>query len=248
MRSSINISIPEPCGESWQKMTPVPGGRHCSVCKKCIADFTQSTDREIWKAYKKHGHLCGKFRPDQLDRTINPPQQKRMSLGVATAVALGISVPLSAQETQQNTSVCVPQEVRTVEPLQIGPVDSTKQHFKGQVFDEQTKEPLPFVNVLLFSEGELVFASMTDFDGHYFIPHSILDSCAIDQLRISFLGYSDVIKHFDPPLTSASSFGTHFGLEFMEVNLEVGALVGVVVVQRSPWYKRLWWRIIRPFR
>jgi hypothetical protein len=97
MRSPINISIPEPCGESWQNMTPVQGGRHCDVCEKCIVDFTQSSDKEIWKAYQKEDKICGQFRPDQLNRLISQPKEKRVPMGIAAAAVLSMSTPAMAQ-------------------------------------------------------------------------------------------------------------------------------------------------------
>jgi hypothetical protein len=208
MRSPINISIPEPCGESWQKMTPVQGGRHCDVCEKCIVDFTQSSDKEIWKAYQKEGKICGQFRADQLNRLISTPKEKRVPMGIAAAFALSISTPLTAQESNSQTTVCTPREATTVEPISIASVDTTKPHFKGYVYSLETNEPIPFTTVLLYSKGEMIHSVFTDFDGHYAIPHS------------------------------------------MNISREVGlveATLGIVVVKKAPWYKRLWWRIKRPF-
>lgn len=247
MRSPINISIPEPCSESWQKMTPVPGGRHCDVCKKCIVDFTDKSDREIYKAYQKEGKICGQFRADQLNRLISTPKEKRVPMGIAVALALTTSTPSAAQESNSQTTVCSPKENKTETPIGISSVDTTKPHFKGYVYSLETNEPIPFTTVLLYSKGDIVYSTLVDFDGHYAIPHSLFDSTSVDQLCITMIGYEDQIWHFDSPLHSLTEFEN---VVSMKTSMEVGlveATLGIVVVRKAPWYKRLWWRIIRPF-
>lgn len=247
MRSPINISIPEPCSESWQKMTPVPGGRHCDVCKKCIVDFTDKSDREIYKAYQKEGKICGQFRADQLNRLISTPKEKRVPMGIAVALALTTSTPSAAQESNSQTTVCTPKENKTEAPVSISSVDTTKPHFKGYVYSLETNEPIPFTTVLLYSKGDIVYSTLVDFDGHYAIPHSLFDSTSVDQLCITMIGYEDQIWHFDSPLHSLTEFEN---VVSMKTSMEVGlveATLGIVVVRKAPWYKRLWWRIIRPF-
>lgn len=40
------IQIQQPCSASWEKMTPVNGGRFCALCSKKVHDFaTMSTDQ-----------------------------------------------------------------------------------------------------------------------------------------------------------------------------------------------------------
>ena len=247
MRSPINISIPEPCGESWQNMTPVQGGRHCDVCDKCIVDFTEKSDREIYKAYQKEGKICGQFRADQLNRLISTPKEKRVPMGIAVALALTTSTPSAAQESNSQTTVCTPKENKTEAPISISSVDTTKPHFKGYVYSLETNEPIPFTTVLLYSKGDIVYSTLVDFDGHYTIPYSLFDSTSVDQLRITMIGYEDQVWYFDSPLHSLTEFEN---VVSMKTSMEVGlveATLGIVVVRKAPWYKRLWWRIKRPF-
>jgi len=228
-------------------MTPVPGGRHCDVCKKCIVDFTDKSDREIYKAYQKEGKICGQFRADQLNRLISTPKEKRVPMGIAVALALTTSTPSAAQESNSQTTVCSPKENKTETPISISSVDTTKPHFKGYVYSLETNEPIPFTTVLLYSKGDIVYSTLVDFDGHYAIPHSLFDSTSVDQLCITMIGYEDQIWHFDSPLHSLTEFEN---VVSMKTSMEVGlveATLGIVVVRKAPWYKRLWWRIIRPF-
>lgn len=64
----FRLSIPKPCHESWNSMTPVDDGRHCTSCCKTVVDFSGMTDDEI-KAYflnTMNRSVCGRFRIDQL--------------------------------------------------------------------------------------------------------------------------------------------------------------------------------------
>jgi hypothetical protein len=238
MRSPINISIPEPCGESWHQMTPVPGGRHCDVCEKCIVDFTQSSDKEIWKAYQKEDKICGQFRPDQLNRLISQPKEKRVPMGVAAAAVLSMSTPAMAQtsapamveipSTYESQANAYPQEVI----------------LKGRVYENETGEPIPFANVQLWSKGEMVYGGATDFDGYFGVRESIIAQHPVDAITVSYIGYTDIRKSFDPPLTPQTFEQLTDDLGFDEENM---MLLGDVVIVTAPWYKRLWWRIKRPF-
>ena len=47
MESKFKITIPKPCHEDWNAMTPEETGRFCSVCTKGVVDFTNKTTEEI---------------------------------------------------------------------------------------------------------------------------------------------------------------------------------------------------------
>jgi hypothetical protein len=76
MSKAISISIPQPCHENWNAMTPNEQGRFCGVCSKTVMDFTDMTDNAIYDIFNKHkeGTICGRFRNSQLDRNMLPLQ------------------------------------------------------------------------------------------------------------------------------------------------------------------------------
>ena len=41
------ITIPEPCHEDWNKMTPTEKGAYCSKCNLEVIDFTKKSSEEI---------------------------------------------------------------------------------------------------------------------------------------------------------------------------------------------------------
>jgi len=74
----FKISIPRPCHENWDKMTPNEQGRHCNVCVKTVVDFTNMEAREIKSFFeeKKGEKVCGHFNTTQVDKTIPTFYQK----------------------------------------------------------------------------------------------------------------------------------------------------------------------------
>ncbi len=66
------ISIPKPCHEDWNKMTPDAKGAFCGSCQKTVYDFSDKTDEEIISVFEKEekGKVCGRFAPAQLSRPV----------------------------------------------------------------------------------------------------------------------------------------------------------------------------------
>ncbi len=78
MKSNFKITIPEPCNEDWDKMTPDETGRFCLVCNKSVIDFTNKLPEEIQQFFlKNQGQtICGRFKNSQLDSVrIQIPSQ-----------------------------------------------------------------------------------------------------------------------------------------------------------------------------
>ena len=69
---TIQFSIPQPCHEDWDKMSPREKGRFCGNCSKTVIDFSSKTPFEIRDYFLEHQDekLCGRFRNDQLKRPI----------------------------------------------------------------------------------------------------------------------------------------------------------------------------------
>lgn len=64
-----NIYIPNPCSENWNEMNPEEKGRFCSVCSKCVIDFTEKNSLEIQQIIeeKSDKSVCGRFYNHQLN-------------------------------------------------------------------------------------------------------------------------------------------------------------------------------------
>jgi hypothetical protein len=102
MKRPIQISIPAPCHENWDAMTPADKGRFCASCQKNVIDFTNSSDREIAESFRQNNNLCGRFREDQLERNLIIPKKKSTIWAAASAAVISLitagNTKLYAQE------------------------------------------------------------------------------------------------------------------------------------------------------
>lgn len=91
----IAISIPKPCHEGWNAMTPHPGSeagrasRFCDNCQHSVADLTTATDAELVALFTSDAKpKCARFDPRQLERVLGDPQPSRHSLPIAAFSSL----------------------------------------------------------------------------------------------------------------------------------------------------------------
>src|SRR6478752_2299174 len=78
MKKSIQIQIPEPCHENWDKMNASAQGRFCNACSKVVVDFSMMSDKEILNYISKaSSSICGRVNNDQLNRPIQVPKERR---------------------------------------------------------------------------------------------------------------------------------------------------------------------------
>jgi hypothetical protein len=77
LMKKINLSIPKPCHENWNAMTPSEKGKFCGSCQKTVIDFTEMSDRQIAEFFKKPpSSVCGRVYNDQLHRDIVIPRKR----------------------------------------------------------------------------------------------------------------------------------------------------------------------------
>ncbi|MCE3279741.1 MAG: hypothetical protein K0S44_1932 [Bacteroidetes bacterium] len=67
-QTNLKISIPKPCHENWNKMTPNEKGAFCGKCAKTVIDFTKKSTEEIKNYFLSSTgtKTCGRFLNDQL--------------------------------------------------------------------------------------------------------------------------------------------------------------------------------------
>ena len=102
----IQLSIPKPCSEKWNEMTPTEKGRFCSVCERNLIDFTHFSDDELLRFVKNNDDkLCGRFTKNQVDRKLESTVVSENKIIQYSKIAGFVLPSLIANEafTQNNT-------------------------------------------------------------------------------------------------------------------------------------------------
>jgi len=183
MRKVINIDIPKPCHEDWNKMTPDEKGRHCAVCEKTVFDFTSKTDEQIVSIFEKNKNLCGRFKSTQLKRELVFSRKEKNNYVTFLASGLFAFIGLSSQDIHSQRETNVVQIDSSNQSDIIGKVQSQtleKDSINGLVLDN-AKLPLIGVNVLIKGTN---IGTVTDFDGNFSI-----EAKQGETLVFSYIGY-----------------------------------------------------------
>lgn len=128
----VLLSIPEPCRENWNEMSPCEQGAHCKTCSETVVDFTKLSDEEIETYFLRHHEqkICGRFRNHQLSASENLlPQLLKSSIplwkkflaavfilfsGFLTGCMGKVQVTVPAKEIQkQKSHIATPQKGNT---------------------------------------------------------------------------------------------------------------------------------------
>ncbi|MEM7572321.1 MAG: carboxypeptidase-like regulatory domain-containing protein [Bacteroidota bacterium] len=215
----LQVSIPEPCHEKWEEMTPQPDGRrHCASCSRNLVDFSYMTDREIHQFLRTNqGSICGRWRKDQLQRPILAEVPKRKGLRAAATVGgLLIASGLGAQVMEAPTSRG---QVAVEEVLvgEVGPVEEITPSsqslndpikIKGSVRDTAGE---PLIAVVILIEGTTI-GTVTDFEGQF-----ELEMKPGQEVLFSYVGY-------DPQKFSFSELKEVEGGHRLDVVLQEGSM------------------------
>jgi len=153
--TSIQISIPKPCHEDWQKMETSERGAFCRSCRKEVVDFTRMTDEQVISYLSTATGVCGRLREDQVSRRLRlyrPAEGflrwRMFALGLLPLLAMSCNMPKG--EVQASQTENTRQENRTlgavvsVETKPVQPADTL--YLTGRVLDADHK-PIAYATV-----------------------------------------------------------------------------------------------------
>ncbi len=148
-------TIPLPCNENWQQMSPAEQGRHCHACSKTVIDCTGMNDQSLatFIAAKGNG-LCGRFRNDQLGRDIpynsKVPSSKQWRKLLACVAMIFLLNTSSAQRRVFVDTVfyrwTLSESSKALVKQQEAMASQTEYTVRGKLRDEQGK-PMTGVQV-----------------------------------------------------------------------------------------------------
>ncbi|MFP3599207.1 hypothetical protein [Chryseobacterium sp. SIMBA_029] len=104
----MKITIPKPCHENWETMTPEEKGRFCSVCSKTVRDFTLASDQEIIEVLSHSSEdICGNFYESQLNRNLHYSYINSvfMKFAVGFILTAGGLVSVNAQQKKPHDTL-----------------------------------------------------------------------------------------------------------------------------------------------
>lgn len=182
MRKVVNISIPKPCHEDWNKMTPDEKGRHCKVCQKSVFDFTSKTDEYIAKTFTENTNICGRFKSTQLKRDLVFSRKDKNSYMSFLASGLFAFLGLSSQLGFSQGEPRIVKVDSSLNHTKIEKINSqeSKNGINGIVMDAYNT-PLPGANVIIKNTTK---GAVTNFDGEFSI-----EAKTGNILQISYVGF-----------------------------------------------------------
>lgn len=226
---AIKISIPEPCHENWQQMTPTDKGRFCKACAKEVVDFSKMTDEEMLEFFTKKAEasVCGRVMPQQLNRNIAKPVTIGQKVTwywkylVATFL-LFAKTPAKAQPSEIGKMVAKPpveQNCNTVRgEIAVKPIAKdtpVNEIFKGKIVDANGNV-LPGASVQLKGTSRVV---ATDTAGIFTI---LINKNHAQIIEIKHEGY------FTKTVT-VSSKDKNIIIQLKEITYLKGRVAGVTI-------------------
>lgn len=144
-KTAFRVSIPEPCHENWNAMSPQEKGRFCGVCTKTVVDFSVMSDAEMFDTLKNGaGKMCGHFHRDQLDRTVTAPVKPKWFFQPFWKYFVGLFLFLKPPAAKaQGKPVCTP--VVPDKPyvkmgiVAVNPHIKKEKEISGKIVDAENK-------------------------------------------------------------------------------------------------------------
>ncbi len=201
MKQQIQLAIPEPCHENWDKMTATQQGRFCLSCQKEVIDFSVMTDAEILDYISTaSSSTCGRAGSDQLNRNLSSPQSRshlwKYGVGVAASFILITTKSTAQGKIVKHSNVSKhPIPKKRLSPGILGGAISVvvinKSVINGIVTDDKNN-PVPFASVRINRSAQGVAA---DSAGNFRIQTN--EHLSEVELQISSVGFNSSVVRVD---------------------------------------------------
>jgi hypothetical protein len=229
------LSIPKPCSQNWEDMSPDTDGRYCGHCAKTVIDFTGMPTDEILKVIAGKSHSCGRFNQFQIDdlNSILDRSEKTVSFwrkGLAAA-SLASLLSLVSGEAKSQPYRIEQAPVRPNDTLggMVGKMAfnlAPQVIVKGTVIATDDNLPLPGVSIRIKGTN---FGVVTDANGCF----TLKVPGAGQSFTVGYKGYAT--QEFSATNTDES-----------DLCIRLRPLImGEIVVVRRPFFKRVYNRFNR---
>lgn len=173
----MKISIPQPCHENWQEMTPNDQGRFCASCQKTVIDFTNWTDKELSQFLAKESkNVCGRFKNLQLSNDLLSASRRRkpwLHSVITLSIAYFVSKPTQVIAQVNNKDTACSNVAKTINTASICANDTAlnmKSRIDGIILDQESHEPIiGSIVQLIDKHNNIIGGALSDIDGHFVI-------------------------------------------------------------------------------
>jgi hypothetical protein len=91
IKQPLKIAIPNACNQNYMAMDHKADGKFCSNCSNIIIDFSEMTDVELIRYFKKYPAThCGRFHVSQLSRKIETISIRNNLFSYFSKIAAGL--------------------------------------------------------------------------------------------------------------------------------------------------------------
>jgi len=217
----MKISIPTPCHEKWEEMTPNERGRFCASCQKTVVDFTGWTDNQLVEFFlNNQNNICGRFTAFQLNHNLITANQRKSQFYKLAALLGFSSFFIFDQKTRAQTENVFVENI------------SNKNGIKGCITNKKN-EPLQWACVHLVSEDNKFDTTiLSDSDGAYNFSNLQPGKYSLSAHEV---GYT--------PLTVSPVYVCNNGFteqDFIVDEAYTGLTVVTVYYPRHFWLKHPW--------
>lgn len=190
-QTQLVISIPNPCKENWDEMTPVDGGKHCNHCSKKVYDLTGYSDKQLYQFFEQNkGAICGLYLNEQVNRPIIIPLQPKSQLyrlSIAMGLTLLFSQPLI---TTAQSRPPLKQDILVTKSYKlIGPENLVD--LIGRVTNEN-KHPVAYAKIKLLKDGIEIGEYHSDGDGNYQINDLFTGNYGVNITKPGYTTYNTI--------------------------------------------------------
>jgi hypothetical protein len=169
-----SVHLHTPCNEDWNQMTSKEQGRHCNHCNKTVVDFSAMSDAEMINYLLNHQNVCGRVKPQQINRTIQLGKSLNKTHWPAIAAML-IAGLVNVVPTNLQAASYQPPMVQTDTTNHSVDPEKSKAIFYIYLFDENTRKKVYNGSVMIKSQNSF-FAQSTG--------EIIIENIATDQAYI----------------------------------------------------------------
>jgi len=190
----LQLSIPEPCHENWDNMTPEGQGRFCGSCAKQVIDFSAMTDNQLMQYFAnlKNENVCGRVHPDQLNHAFVMPDPARKKIWMYWQYVLAVLLFFFTKNQLAKAQTGLPKtELQPAKPvdanregrIMLGGIRrASPDEMKTITIQDETGGVIPFATGEITSSGAQL---MADSSGKI----NVSGFQAQDSIKLSAVGY-----------------------------------------------------------